>query len=173
MILLYMSICMHNIFGLYFTTKVKRELGNTMDKNKILELVSLDIKIEVLYVEDNENVRDATSAILKKFFKNFHVGVDGEAGLKLFEENDIGLVITDINMPKMDGITMASKMKKIDPNIEIIIISAHNEIGFMKKSEDIGIYTYLYKPIDVSILVDTVFDTLKEMPRNKALVDIE
>ncbi len=132
-----------------------------MDKSKVLELVSLGEHIEVLYVEDNEGVRDATVSILKKFFKNLYVGFNGVEGLKLFEENCISLVITDINMPKMDGITMAEKMKKIDPDIDIIIISAHNEIGFIERSEAIGVYTYLYKPMDLSILVDTALDTLK------------
>jgi YesN/AraC family two-component response regulator len=134
-----------------------------MDKNRVLELVSLGEQIEVLYVEDNESVRDATGEILKKFFKNIHIGVDGEVGLKLFKENSINLVITDINMPKMDGITMAEKIKEIDQNVSFIIISAHNEVGFIKKSEEIGIYTYLYKPIDLLILVDTLLETIQEM----------
>ena len=138
-----------------------------MDKNMVLELVSLGKEIEVLYVEDNESVRDATSAILKKFFKNLYIGVDGEEGLKLFKENSISLIITDINMPKMDGITMAGKIKKIDPNVSFIIISAHNEVGFIKKSEEIGIYTYLYKPIDLLVLVDTLLETIQEI--NKVL----
>ncbi len=140
-----------------------------MDKNRVLELVSLGEKIHVLYVEDNDSVRDATGAILKKFFKNLHIGIDGQEGLKKFEENSINLVITDINMPKMDGITMAGKIKEINKNVAFIIISAHNEVGFIKKSEEIGIYTYLYKPIDLSILVDTLLDTIKEMQSNKAL----
>lgn len=140
-----------------------------MDKNKVLELVSLGEQLEVLYVEDNESVRDATGAILKKFFKNLYIGVDGEEGLKLFKENSINLVITDINMPKMDGITMAAKMKEIDENIDIIMISAHNEIGFIKRSEEIGVYTYLYKPIDLAILVGTVLDTIKNRVENKVL----
>jgi YesN/AraC family two-component response regulator len=134
-----------------------------MDKNRVLELVSLGEQLEVLYVEDNESVRDATSAILKKFFKNLYIGVDGEEGLKLFKENSISLIITDINMPKMDGITMAGKIKEIDQDVSFIIISAHNEVGFIKKSEEIGIYTYLYKPIDLLILVDTLLETIQEM----------
>ncbi len=140
-----------------------------MDKSKVLELVSLGEHIEVLYVEDNESVRDATVSILKKFFKNLHIGENGEEGLNLFKENSINLVITDINMPKMDGITMATKIKKIDQNISFIMISAHNEIGFIKKSEEIGIYNYLYKPIDLSILVETALDTIKDMREHKVL----
>jgi len=140
-----------------------------MDKSKVLELVSLGEEIEVLYVEDNESVRDSTGAILNKFFKNLHIAVDGEEGLKLFEENSISLVITDINMPKMDGITMVEKMKKIDHDVDIIMISAHNEIGFIKRSEAIGVYTYLYKPIDLTILIDTVLETINDREGNKVL----
>ncbi len=54
-----------------------------------------------------------------------------------------------------------------------VIFKLKGKSEHTQKYIDIGIYTYLYKPIDVSILVDTVLDTLKEMQINKALVDIE
>ena len=70
---------------------------------------------------------------------------------------------------KMDGIEMAVEIKKIDQNTNIIIISAHNEIGFIQKTEEIGIYTYLYKPIDLPILVDTLLEVIKEMQESQVI----
>ncbi len=140
-----------------------------MNKNIINKLLSLSESIHLLYVEDNINIRETTGAILKRFFQNLYIADDGEEGLKLFRENSIDLVITDINMPNMDGLQMSQEIKKINSDIEIIITSAFNEEEYMKKSQKIGINTYLYKPLELEQLIDTLSKTLQEMKEREVL----
>jgi two-component system cell cycle response regulator len=65
-------------------------------------------KISVLYVEDNENIRNIFSNILKRFINKLHIANNGEEGLKKFKELKPDLIITDIQMPKMNGIETVS-----------------------------------------------------------------
>jgi len=141
-----------------------------MNKNKLHKLLSLSESIHLLYVEDNKNIRETTGAILKIFFPNFHVANDGEEGLKLFAKNSIDLIITDINMPNMDGLQMSKEIKSINDNVEIIITSAYNEKNYLIKSQKMGITTYLHKPVDLQQLVETLIQTLQEMKKKEALV---
>jgi CheY-like chemotaxis protein len=78
-------------------------------------------KINILYVEDEIAIRDLVSSVLKKFVKNIVVSEDGEDGVKTFQKyyeddslENFDLVITDINMPKLDGLDMITKIKDID-----------------------------------------------------------
>ena len=85
------------------------------DLEKIIQNTS---KIKVLYVEDNEQARVSTLAVLSEFFFNIIVAIDGEDGLEKFSKNKIDLIITDINMPNLDGLDMIEKIR--EKNKEII-----------------------------------------------------
>ena len=122
--------------------------------------------LSVLYVEDEDSIRDTFSILLKKFFKNIYVAKNGKEGLELFKKYHPEIVITDIRMPVMDGIEMSKEIKKIDPNVFIIIITAFSEIEYLKKAIDIGIDAYLTKPLEL----DKLFDKLNffaEVIKNK------
>ena len=98
----------------------------------------------VLYVEDENDVREFTAKLLDSLLKKVYVAEDGLEGLKIFEENknDIDLIISDINMPKIDGLTMCEAIKKINTEIPLVITSAHNDTNFLRRSIEIGVTTY-------------------------------
>lgn len=83
--------------------------------------------LKVLFVDDEEEIRDGTGTFLKKFFDNVQVCVDGVGGLDYFKENPVDIVITDVMMPKMDGIEMVKEIKKLNPEIFAIFITAFRE----------------------------------------------
>ena len=97
-------------------------------------------KINVLYVEDEEDVRSLTSNVLSKFVKNVVLASDGEEGIELFSKHNaedselepFDLVVTDINMPKVDGLEMIEELYKIDNDIPTIVTTAHNDADFLK-----------------------------------------
>lgn len=112
--------------------------------------------INLLYVEDNDSTRVFTLELLNRFFNNITVANNGQEGLILFKEKNINLVITAINMPKIDGIEMSSYIREIDNNIHIILLSAHNETNFMDNANSIGIYNYLTKPLKLESIIEVL-----------------
>ena len=120
------------------------------------EVVEYSRDLTLLYVEDNADAREMTEMILEDFFDNIVIAVDGEDGFNKFQENKIDIVITDINMPKLNGIEMGKKIRKIDDNIPLIMLSAHNEDSFFVDSIKLGVDAYLLKPLDVDQLSSTI-----------------
>ena len=78
----------------------------------IEEMIKFLKDIKLLYVEDNNEARESTLEVLEEFFSNITVAIDGKDGLDKFKNNDIELIITDINMPKLNGLIMIEEIKK-------------------------------------------------------------
>lgn len=104
--------------------------------------------LSVLYVEDEDTLRKSVEIFLSKIFGRVESAANGKEGLELYLKSDYDLVITDINMPYMNGIKMASNIKEKSSEQNIIIISAHSEIDSFIKSIQVGIDGYILKPID-------------------------
>ena len=117
-------------------------------------------KINVLYVEDDETIMKTFSKILQKVFNNVITATNGVEGLETFKANqeNIDIVITDIKMPKMDGLDMAGEIKKIDPDMPCILTTAHGEYEYFLRADAINIYRYIQKPLNVNELLDAVSD---------------
>ncbi len=120
------------------------------------ELVIYTKEIKLLYVEDDPEARETTLLLLKEFFENIVVAVDGKDALDKFQENEIEMIISDINMPNMDGLTMVDHIKKIDKNIPVLIFSAYNESAILQKSIKIGVEGYLSKPINFEQFTEVI-----------------
>ncbi|MEA3512397.1 MAG: response regulator [Campylobacterota bacterium] len=113
----------------------------------------------VLYVEDEESIMRSFSTVLKKLFKDVYLASDGVEGLKLFKEHqDVDFVITDIRMPNMDGLEMAKEIKDISPNTPCLLTTAHGEYEYFLQAEEIGIYRYITKPLNITELMQTLAD---------------
>jgi len=112
--------------------------------------------LTLLYVEDNQDAREMTSMILEDFFDNIILAKDGKDGLEKFQQNHIDLVLTDINMPIMNGIEMSEKIRAINDDTPIIVLSAHNEDNYFIQSIHIGVSGYLLKPIDINHLTSLI-----------------
>ena len=111
---------------------------------------------KLLYVEDNKEAREATLGILEEFFGEVYIGIDGVDGYNKFVEHykDIDLIITDINMPNMNGIEMIGKIKESNlKEVPVLVLSAHNEVDYFINSIKVGINGYLLKPVDIEQFV--------------------
>lgn len=126
------------------------------------ELIEYSQNLTLLYVEDNQDAREMTSMILEDFFDTIIVAVDGEDGYEKFLSNDIDLIITDINMPRLNGLELCKKIRKHDDEISIIILSAHNEDNFFMESIKYGVNGYLLKPIDVDQLASMIYRVVQK-----------
>jgi len=129
---------------------------------EIDKVIQYSQDLKLLYVEDNQDAREMTVMIFEEFFDDIVVAEDGEDGYEKFKENDIDLIITDINMPKLNGLDMCEKIRKIDKEVPIIVLSAHNEDNFFTDSINIGVNGYLLKPIDISQLSTLIFQIVQK-----------
>jgi len=114
-------------------------------------------KLKLLYIEDNEDVRQSTVGLFGNIFHDITVAEDGEEALEKLESSSYGydLVITDINMPKVDGYEVIEQIRKTDSNIKIYILSAYNQVDNIQKAGS-RVDAYLYKPLNMKMLFDVL-----------------
>lgn len=130
--------------------------------------------ISVLYVEDENDVREFTSKLLSSLLKKVYTAKDGAEGLELFKENkdDIDLIVSDINMPKMNGLEMCEAIKEINKEIPLVITSAHNDTNFLRKAIEVGVNTYAMKPIDLYQLIESIIKAMEPIILKKKLIEL-
>lgn len=124
--------------------------------------ISILKNITILYAEDEKDLREVTHQILKGFTKKQYIAENGQMGLELFKKhkNEIDLIITDVNMPIMNGLDMIKEIKKINLNIPIIVATAFSNKEYLLEAIDIGVDKYVLKPIDISKLLQVMSQSL-------------
>ena len=124
--------------------------------------ISILKNITILYAEDEKDLREVTHQILKGFTKKQYVAQNGQEGLELFKkyENEIDLIITDVNMPILNGLDMVKEIKKININIPIIVATAFSNKEYLLEAIDIGVDKYVLKPIDIAKLLQVMSQSL-------------
>lgn len=115
-------------------------------------------ELNVLFVEDDDLVREAFVLLVENLFRKFYIAKDSYEALEIYKNTEIDLVITDIKMPKISGLDLAEILKKENKELIILVITAFSDIEYMKKAIDIGIDGYLTKPV----FKDSLFKTLKK-----------
>lgn len=140
-----------------------------MEIDSIKTLVPRSKMFNLLYIEDDETVRESFTVILKELFNIVYVAKDADEGLNLFNVHNIDIVIADIEMSGINGLEMVRIIKKQRQDVPIIIVSAHMKYAFFIESIEIGIDAYLLKPIEEEIL----FKTLNRVVNNmRAIKDL-
>lgn len=117
-----------------------------MDSKELELLISTCKDLNVLYVEDNDEVRVQTSKILSLYFKCITQAIHGKEGLDKFKNNKYDIVFTDINMSVMDGISMIKEIKKLDSQVPVVIFSAYNNTEYFLQTIECGVDGYILKP---------------------------
>ncbi len=119
-------------------------------------LIQMAKNLSVLYVEDDLMIRQEFSLFLNRFFALVTTASNGEEGLTMAIKDHYDLIISDIKMPKMDGLDMIEAIKCQLPNQISLLLSAHKEISMLQRSVELGIDGYLFKPIKPQQTVDTL-----------------
>jgi len=114
-------------------------------------------QLTLIYAEDEQMLRENISDMLSDEVKKLYVAKDGHEALSLYEKNsDVDLIISDIQMPHMNGLEMAKKVKQKNKSIPIIFTTAFTDSEYLLKAIEIGIDKYIKKPIDMEMLFDAV-----------------
>jgi DNA-binding response OmpR family regulator len=105
-------------------------------------------------VEDENSLARLMEEALGARFRRFDLAADGEAGLAQFQEHRPDLVITDITMPRMDGLAMSRAIHRLAPEIPIVVLSAYSDKEKLLGAIDAGIVKYFIKPFDPEELLE-------------------
>ncbi len=110
------------------------------------------LNITVLYAEDDPDLRNKFKKILSKKFDTLLVAENGREGYELYQEHKPDLILTDIQMPEMNGLDMIAKIKKIDKSAKAIIMSAFSKSNYFLDAISVGVQSYLIKPVETKRL---------------------
>jgi two-component system, OmpR family, response regulator VanR len=134
--------------------------------------ISILKTLNVLVVEDDDFLRSKFSDLLDMFFHNVYSAENGAVALEKFQKESIHVLFTDIEMPRMGGIELIEKVRQLDKNIPIVVISAYTDSHILLKSIELHLIKYLVKPIELNELKEVLHDCLKSILENSTL-DIE
>ena len=101
----------------------------------------------ILLVEDEKIIRENIASMLKFFFKEVYVAIDGYDGLDKYENYLPDIIMTDLKMPNMGGFELLSELKKRASSSYFIIVSAHTDTELLIEAINKGVHRYLIKPI--------------------------
>ena len=117
---------------------------------------------KILVIEDEAAIRRVLIKIISEESDSYVVeeAENGLEGIEKFKDNDYDLVLCDIKMPKMDGVEVLEKAKKINPEIPFVMISGHGDLDTAVNTMRLGAYDYISKPPDLNRLLNTVRNAL-------------
>jgi len=117
---------------------------------------------KILVIEDEAAIRRVLSKILSEENETYQVeeAEDGLIGIEKIKNDDYDLVLCDIKMPKMDGVEVLEAIKKIKPEIPVVMISGHGDLDTAVNTMRLGAFDYISKPPDLNRLLNTVRNAL-------------
>jgi two-component system response regulator AtoC len=118
-------------------------------------------KKQVLIVDDEPNLRKILSAQLTRDGYDVMIAEDGEQGLAMLKDHHIDMVITDLKMPKVDGMTLLKEALREDPDLPVVMITAHGTVDTAVEALKSGAFDYLTKPFDKDEVRQIVAKALK------------
>ncbi|MEA3499310.1 MAG: response regulator transcription factor [Campylobacterota bacterium] len=121
------------------------------------ELSKLLKEINILYVEDEDSTRNTISEILNKFSDNVRLASNGLEALEIYNNDSIQLIITDIEMPVMDGIKLIEEIRKNDIVTPVIMLTAFTTSEYLLPSANLNVQSYIVKPINLNKLKEALY----------------
>lgn len=137
---------------------------------KLKDLKQICENLSVLYVEDDDRLRLKVWSYLSKFFKSVVIAKDGQEGLDRYKQRSYDIVLTDIEMPKLNGLDMSQEIKKLNKNQKIIIVSAYSQSDIFLRTIKMGIDGYILKPFDYTQINESLYkvaNSIKESRENE------
>lgn len=125
----------------------------------------------LLIAEDNKDIREQLHRAVDKFFPNVFVASDGQEALEIFLKEDINILLTDINMPRMNGVELVENILSVNEDIFIIVLSAHNNSDMLIELINLGVNNFLPKPIDMAMMAKFFYNACLQLKSTLKLKD--
>jgi DNA-binding response OmpR family regulator len=111
-------------------------------------MINLDTKdISILYVEDDDIARENGIEYLQEYFDTIYQASDALIALDIYAKHHIDIIITDIQMPQLDGLEFVSRIRQEDKDTQIIVLTAFSDTTYLLRAIELGLVKYLIKPI--------------------------
>lgn len=120
-------------------------------------------RLKVLYAEDEVETREVMLEMLSRYFNHIVTAVDGKEAFELYQSESFDIVISDISMPRMNGMELAKAIRSINETQPIIIISAHNDAHYLFELINLGVSAFIIKPIETDLLFKTLYGVSKSL----------
>ncbi len=127
--------------------------------------------LSLLIVEDDKDALELLTTMIARKFPaiKIYAAENGKRGLEVFKARTPEVVITDINMPEMDGIEMAGEIKSIRGDTRFIVLTAYTNRAYLEKFVEIGFSAYILKPVVFTKLFDAIENCLAEINDHPAM----
>ncbi len=123
--------------------------------------------ISILIAEDEKQLLNSMVEYLELFFENVYTAEDGLTAYELYEKKKPDIIISDIHMPHLDGLSMIEKIRKKDRETKIIITTAHSEKEKLMQAIELHLVKYLVKPIQSDELKELLLSLVNELRQKK------
>jgi len=124
-------------------------------------MAEVEKRATILVVDDEHGVRQSFYMVLKDEF-NVFLAESGTEAIDIFSKNSVDLILLDILLPDIDGIELLERLKELDPNTEIIMVTAVKEIQIAVKAIKLGAYEYIAKPFVVDDVITLIHRALEK-----------
>jgi len=142
--------------------------------SELLKLKEVASSLSVLYVEDNEDLSKNFKIYLQKIFTEVQTVENGEDALRLYKEKKFDIIISDINMPKMNGLVLTKTIKNLNHDQIVILLSAYSDSKILLEAIKLDIDGYMVKPInhlEINKLLHKVCVNIKNANENSINIE--
>ena len=129
-------------------------------------MISILKKHSILYVEDEPEIQKNITEYLGNYFGDIYLAPDGKEALNQYSKHHPDVMLLDINLPNIDGLTVAQEIRKNDPNIKIIMLTAFTEKEKLLKATELKLTKYLIKPVPPKAFKETLETLAYELTNN-------
>jgi two-component system, cell cycle response regulator len=125
--------------------------------------------LRILFVEDDKGSLQRVAGLLEHRFSQVLVALNGEQGWELFQKHQPEVVLTDLNLPDISGLTLISRIREMNSTTAVIILTAYSKTLYLMEAIDFGVSTFLVKPLDIDKLDRAVNKVHREYLMQKEL----
>lgn len=138
-----------------------------MQNVDLLQLAAQTKKLTAMIVEDEKVTNELLSATFKNFFSEVHSTFNAKDALEMYKKTKADILFVDLIMKGMDGIELSRQIKEINPHQIIIILSGRNDINKISESIEVGVNSFIQKPIDTKKIIELLLNVTTMVSKKK------
>ncbi len=128
--------------------------------------------LTVLYAEDDPQSRKNYAFVLEEYFAKVYIAEDGKEALEIYYESQPDILLLDISMPLIDGLSVAKEVRKKNKDIPIIMLTAHSDRELLLRAINLKLEEYLVKPINESKLKEIILKVIVDIERKNHTISL-
>jgi len=129
--------------------------------------------ISILVAEDETQLLRYTADYLSLFFGHVHMAKDGKEAWEIYQKEKPDIMLVDLHMPKVDGLSFIKQVREKDKNTQIIITTAYSEQDVLLQAIELHLVKYLIKPVQHDMLKELLFSLVEKIRQKRALITLK